>query len=84
MMDMKDAVITPQDLAHLGEDEIAYVKPMRSEEITELFPQAPDIEPGLDLFALVSANGRPIILTDTREAALANALQNELTTVSVH
>ncbi len=84
MMDMKDAVITPQDLAHLGENEIAYVKPMRSEEITELFPQAPDIEPGLDLFALVSANGRPIILTDTREAALANALQNELTTVSIH
>ncbi|MEM7567214.1 MAG: DUF1150 domain-containing protein [Pseudomonadota bacterium] len=83
-MDMKDAVITPQDLAHLGEDEIAYVKPMRSEEITELFPQAPDIEPGLDLFALVSANGRPIVLTDSREAALANAVQNELTTVSVH
>ena len=84
MMDMKDAVITPQDLAHLGEDEIAYVKPMRSEEITEIFPQAPEIEPGLKLYALVSANGRPIILTDTREAALANARQNELTTVSIH
>ena len=84
MMDMKDAVITPQDLAHLGEDEIAYVKPMRSEEITEIFPQAPEIEPGLKLYALVSANGRPIILTDTREAAVANARQNELTMVSVH
>ena len=84
MMETKDAVITPQDLAHLGENEIAYVKPMRSEEITEIFPQAPHIEPGLDLYALVSANGRPIILTDTKEAALDNARQNELTTVSVH
>jgi len=26
----------------------------------------------------------PIVLTDTRDAALANALQNELQTVSVH
>lgn len=84
MMDTDDTAITPQDLAHMGADEIAYVRPMRSEEITELFPQAPHIEPGLDLFALVSADGRPIVLTDTREAAIANAAQNELTMVSVH
>ena len=84
MLETKDMVITPQDIAHLGEDEIAYVKPMRSEEVSEIFPQAPEIEPGLNLYALVGANGRPIVLTDTHEAAVDNARQNELTMVSVH
>jgi hypothetical protein len=33
---------------------------------------------------LLGADGVPIVLTDSRDAALANALQNELQTVSVH
>ena len=40
--------------------------------------------PGLNLFALLSADGTPIMLTDTREAAVANAWDNELEMVSVH
>jgi hypothetical protein len=44
----------------------------------------PEIAPGLKLFALLSADGTPIMLTDTREAAVANAWSNELETVSVH
>jgi len=49
-----------------------------------LFPQAPKIEPGIKLFALHAADGTPIMLTDTREAALANAWSQELEPVSVH
>ena len=71
-------------LAHLGEGEIAYVKQIRSEDVPGLFPQAPQIAPGLKLFALHSADGTPIMLTDSREAAIANAWSNELETVSVH
>jgi hypothetical protein len=36
------------------------------------------------LFALLGADGTPIMLTDSRDAALANALQQELQTVSLH
>jgi hypothetical protein len=36
------------------------------------------------LFALHAADGTPIMVADTREAALANAWDNELETVSVH
>jgi len=77
-------VITQEALAHLGDGRIAYVKPIRSEEVAQLFPQAPRIAPGVQLFALHAADGTPILLTDTREAALANAWRQELETVSVH
>ena len=77
-------VITQEALAHLGDGQIAYVKPIRSEDVAEMFPQAPHIAPGIQLFALHAADGSPILLTDTREAALANAWSQELEAVSVH
>ncbi len=76
--------ISPEALAHLGDGQIAYVKPITSEEVAALFPQAPKIAPGTQLFALHAADGTPIMLTDTREAAVANAWSHELETVSVH
>jgi len=77
-------VITQDALAHLGDGRLAYVKAIRSEDVAHMFPQAPKIEPGVQLFALHAADGTPIMLTDTREAALANAWSQELEAVSVH
>jgi hypothetical protein len=77
-------VITQDALAHLGDGRLAYVRTVRSEDVAHLFPQAPKIEPGIKLFALHAADGTPIMLTDTREAALANAWSQELEAVSVH
>jgi hypothetical protein len=82
--EMKHTDISPEALAQLGDGEIAYLKTMRSEEVRALFPQVPDIEPGVQLFALHAADGTPIMLTDSREAALANAESQELEMVSVH
>ena len=76
--------IDPADLAALGEGQVAYVKPMQSDEVRELFPQAPAMQPGLRLFALLSASGAPILLTDSRDAALANAWAHDLQTVGLH
>lgn len=73
-----------QALAALGEGELAYVRAMSSEEVKRLFPQAPALQPGLELYALLSASGAPILLTASREAALANAKANDLDPVSVH
>ncbi|MEO1199052.1 MAG: DUF1150 domain-containing protein [Pseudomonadota bacterium] len=72
------------NLAALGADTIAYVRPIRSEQVHDLFPQAPEIEPGLQLFALHKADGEPILLTDNRDAVLAEAERNDLTLVSLH
>jgi len=78
------SALTPHEFAHLGDGSIAYVKTIRSEDAQRLFPQAPAIRPGLQLFALLGADGSPIMLTDSKDAAIANAWQNELQTVSVH
>ena len=77
-------MITQDALAHLGDGRLAYVKTIRSEDVAQMFPQAPRIEPGIKLFALHAADGTPIMLTDTREAAVANAWSHELEAVSVH
>jgi hypothetical protein len=78
--------LSPEALAHLGDGRIAYVKTIRSEDVAALFPEAqmPQIPPGQTLFALHAADGTPIMLTDSREAAVANAWSQELETVSVH
>ena len=79
-----EMAVPPEALAHLGEGQIAYVKAIRSEDVANLFPQAPDLAPRLKLFALHAADGTPIMLTDSREAAVANAWSHELQAVSVH
>jgi hypothetical protein len=71
-------------LAGLGGGKIAYIKAIRSEDVSTLFPQAPVLAPGMKLFSLHAADGTPIMVTDSREAALANASEHELETVSVH
>jgi hypothetical protein len=79
-----EARISREALADLGGGKIAYIKTIRSEDVPTLFPQAPELQPGMQLFALHAADGTPIMLTDSREAAVANAWSQELETVSVH
>ncbi len=76
--------LNPDELATLGEGQVAYVKPMQSDEVNRLFPQAPALAPGLQLFALLSASGTPILLTDSRDAAVANAWAHDLEPVALH
>ena len=77
-------MMTNEQFAHLGGGAVAYVKPIRSEDVSRIFPQAPPIQPGLQLYALLGADGTPMLLTDSRDAAIANAWEHELQTVSLH
>jgi hypothetical protein len=81
---MNKHVMTDQDFSILGGGKVAYVKPIRSEDVHSLYPQAPELQPGMKLFALHAADGTPILVTDSREAAIANAMTHEPETVSVH
>ncbi len=76
--------MTAEELAKLGDSEIAYLKPIMSDQLKDLFPQAPEMGPGIPLFALHAADGTPIMLTDSRESALAGARQHDLDMLSVH
>jgi len=79
-----EPMMSREALALLGGGKIAYVTAIRSEDVQKHFPQAPQLAPGTELFALHAADGTPIMLTDSREAAIANAWSQELETVSVH
>ncbi len=76
--------LTDEQFANLGGGHVAYVKAMLSDDVARLFPQAPPIQPGLKLFALLAADGTPIMLTDSKDAAIANAWEHELQPVSLH
>jgi hypothetical protein len=76
--------LTAQEFAQFGDGSLAYVKRIASEDVARLFPQAPAMKAGLTLFALLGADGSPIMLTDSKDAAIANAWENELETVSLH
>lgn len=76
--------MTDEQLASLGGGRLAYLKAMRSEDVNRLYPMAPALQPGLQLFALLGADGSPIVVTNSRDAAVANAMQQELEVISVH
>ena len=78
------APLSSDDFAHLGQGAIAYVKSIKSDDVSKMFPQVKDIQPGLDLFLLLGADGVPIMLTDSKDAAVANAWEHQLQTVSLH
>jgi len=80
----KTIVPTAETLAALGAGQIAYVKPIMSEEAARLYPQVGDIKPGIKLFTLTAADGTPIMIADSAETAVANAWENELVPVAVH
>jgi hypothetical protein len=76
--------MSPETLATLGENRVAYIKAMRSEDVAFLCAEAPMLEPGYQVFVLHAADGTPIILADSRESAMAGAESHELETVSLH
>lgn len=84
MTETRNTPLTTAEFAALGAGQVAYLKPITSDELARIFPQAPHIEPGLQLFALLSADGAPILVTDSREAATANAWEHDLKMVSLH
>lgn len=78
------SIMTRDQFAHLGDGVLAYIKPVQSDDLRRLFPQAPAVEPGMQLFALLSADGSPILFADTRDAAIFNAMEHDLQMVSLH
>ncbi|TKT82642.1 DUF1150 family protein [Aquamicrobium sp. LC103] len=76
--------LTQAEFAHLGEGSVAYVREMDSDDLRGKFPGIPEIAPATRLWAVFAADGRPILLTDERASAVAGALQNDLTPVSIH
>jgi len=74
----------PEVFAGLGNGQIAFVKAVKSEELKGLFPNAPTVPPGQRFWALLDAGGTPLMISDSREAVVMNAHENDLEPVSLH
>ena len=83
MADMNQNIST-NELASIGEGHVAYLRRMSSDDIRAKFPSAQSSQPGLDLWALFSADGTPLAVSDDRGSILASATENQLLTVSTH
>lgn len=71
-------VMSEWELARLGGGQVAYIKTLSSDEAQLMYPALEDVPCGINLFALHAADGTPIALTDTRQAALSHAMDGEL------
>ena len=80
----EQAVMSMLDFARLGEGQVAYVKQIDSTQARSLFPAVNGLPDGIDLYALVNADGTPLGLTDSRDSAIASAIEYDLEPVSVH
>jgi hypothetical protein len=80
----RSAVMSAEAFAVLGGSKVAYIRAIRSEDVPFIYPDAPELEPGLALFALSAADGTAIMITDSRDAAVALAESQHLDPVSVH
>ena len=78
------AVMSAIEFARLGDGQIAYVKRVDSDQARNLFPALTGLPEGIDLYAVVGADGTPLGLTDSRSSAIASVFEYELEPVSVH
>lgn len=83
-IDGRITLISQLDLARLGDGEVAYIRAMTSAEARRMFPSVKGLPRGIDLFALHAADGTPIALTDSRQAAEGHAHEGELEIASLH
>lgn len=76
--------MTRHEFAHLGAGELGYIRKIRSQDVSRVFPEAPEMSPDIDLWALFGADGTPILLTDNRSSTFYKAAEDDLETVSLH
>jgi hypothetical protein len=76
--------MTEGELATLGGGVVAYIKTLTSDEASRMFPAVKGLPEGINLFSLHAADGTPLALTDTKQAAIGHAIDDDLQIASVH
>lgn len=85
MMNEKKTVdLSPQDLALLGEGALGYIREIEVNEAKRLLGGQASVSPESKLFCLYNADGTPVSISGSKEAALGSAFEHELMAMSVH
>ena len=80
----KTVELSPQDLATLGEGALGYIREIELQEAQRLLGGQASVAPNSKLFCLYNADGTPVSISGSREAALGSAFEHELMAMSVH
>ena len=84
-MDMKKSVdLSPQDLALLGEGDLGYIREIEVKEARRLLGGQASVSNESKLFCLYNADGTPVSISGSKEAAMGSAFEHELMPMSVH
>lgn len=78
------ADMTPAQFAALGGGAVAYIKEIEGREAVKLLGPAAAVPPAAKLFCLYNADGTPISISGTREAAIGSAFEHEMVAASLH
>ncbi len=75
--------LTRSEFAHLGAGKLGYIRKMRSEDVSRVFPEAPNLNRPRSLGA-VRRRWHADLLTDNRSSTFFKAAEDDLQTVSLH
>ena len=76
--------ISPLELARMGGGRLAYIRPIRVEEAMKILGAPIEAPPGVMLYAAFHADGQPLAIADSKAAALANVMEQDLEPANVH
>jgi hypothetical protein len=74
--------MTPQSFAHYGTGRVGYIKSIQVKDIPSLFPSVeplPHLNEHDNLFALIGADGTPLMLSDNQDVLKMSAVEQHLT-----
>lgn len=77
-------IMSEIEFAHLLGGEVAYIKTLSSDQASKMFPMIEGLPKDINLFSLHAADGTPLALTDTIQAAIGHAVDDELSITPLH
>lgn len=80
----KSVELSPEDLALLGGGALGYIREIELREAERLLGAHAAVAADSKLFCLYGADGTPVSISGSREAAVGSAFEHELLPMSVH
>lgn len=81
---LREPLMSDEEFADLGQGEWAYIRPLTPQQARDVFPTVDDLPNDVDLYALLAADGSPIVLTDDKGTAISHAMGDELEIAHLH
>jgi hypothetical protein len=76
--------ISPEDLAQLGGGALGYIREIDGRAAIKMIGAGTAVPPDAKLFCLYGADGTPVSISGSIEAAIGSAYEHELLPMSVH